>query len=561
MNNNTLNREAIAEPCGKKTANNKKPNANNMGVDRLSLTLKRQVQLKRFPLIAKVTFCRQRSDLVALLKAMTSSTSDMPARLKAYLVKENLWDEMNNAITSHGQQVVETGLFNTSERNLYHIWFTDNDPLLGTRPILMQRDSSSEAPKYQVWKKGRDAVNSEFVQQTRLKLVVMEEEYKDRKNTELQKTQLIMAAMQPEVICSPDKSANLEMQWTITPEISQIHLTGELDIRQFSGKNHSSQPESIDLTLVEDEQHLPSLMDSVATALSGNWNNSTKRLSTTLEQVEGFASAVSNFRIGNFNCKAFETDYGNFTSVQAAHIPIQPQDQDDAENWHRFWLDSFYRMSYRSPSDANRQQGKWLDSPALASFELPLKQPQSLIAEINREQQPEAYWHIAAVADLSPNNSNKLHMPFSLIGGDEFDIYKLVSKLTDRDVIEHVIYSDRYVHTAKQYLNLSTLARACSDANGLLLTLKPQNGKPTRIPENWERNYIDKNSDNHGRYWIFIGTRGTYCWECTSGLDFIKNENGWVTVDGFPTFTPKAKHELPGYLQQHLNDLTTEENY
>lgn len=561
MNSNPLNKGPNVTPSSKNDAHATSQNKNNTSVDKLNLTLKRQVNLKRYPMLARVTFLRQRPDLVSLLKTMVSSSSIIPLRLKAYLIKENLWDDNNNSITHDGQQVVKTGLFNALERNLYHIWFTDNDPLLGTRPVLMQRDSHLDVPKYPVWKKGREAALSEFTKEKSLQLMVLEEDYKDSRKAVLQKTNLTMTSIQPEVICSPDKSAQLEMQWAVNTQHAQIHLAGQLDILQFNGQKQSSQPERLDLTWTEPETCLSSLLDCIATALEGEWNDSTKRLSTTLENMKHFASAVQNFRIGNFNCKDLKTDFGLFTSVQAAHIPVQPKDQDDAENWHRYWLEHFYKMSYRSASDAQKQQGKWLDSPALASFELPMKPPQSLIAEINRDQQPEAYWHIAAMADLSPNNTDKLRMPFSLIDGDKVDINKLVGKLTDNNVIEHIIYSDRYVHTARQYRNLSTLAGASSDATGMLLTLKPQYGKQAQLPDHWERNDFDKSSDNHGRYWIFIGPNTIWCWECTSGLDFMKQENGIIEVDGFPTFTPKTKQELPEYLQQQINALNGVEAY
>lgn len=147
MNSNPLNKGQNVAPISNNDAHATSQNKNNTSIDKLNLTLKRQVNLKRYPILARVTFLRQRPDLVAFLKAMVSSSSIIPLRLKAYLIKENLWDDTNNSITLDGQQVVKTGLFNALERNLYHIWFTDNDPLLGTRPVLMQRDSCKLADK------------------------------------------------------------------------------------------------------------------------------------------------------------------------------------------------------------------------------------------------------------------------------------------------------------------------------------------------------------------------------------------------------------------------------
>ena len=58
----------------------------------LALLLTRNVQIKRYPVIAKVTFQRARPDLVSLLIAMEKNADTMPPRLKAYLKNEKLWE-------------------------------------------------------------------------------------------------------------------------------------------------------------------------------------------------------------------------------------------------------------------------------------------------------------------------------------------------------------------------------------------------------------------------------------------------------------------------------------
>ena len=130
-----------------------KENDNKTGS--LALTLARTVQLKRYPVIAKVMFLRERPDLVSLLKGVQNKPADMPPRLTAYLKREALWDE--SGITDKGQQVIDSGLFEAKERGLYHIWYTDNDPLLGTRPVMMQLDTAFFDPNMQSWKKWPDA--------------------------------------------------------------------------------------------------------------------------------------------------------------------------------------------------------------------------------------------------------------------------------------------------------------------------------------------------------------------------------------------------------------------
>ena len=250
---------------------------------------------------------------------------------------------------------------------------------------------------------------------------------------------------------------------------------------------------------------------------------------------------------------------GDFQSVQAKHIPIQPADQSDAEKWQRFWLEDFYSRKYQSSSEARKQQSEWLDHDALDDFELPLKEQQSLLSELSRESQPQAYWHIAAMADLTPSKSKKLRMPISLVNGDALDLDELLQQLSGGENIEHIIYSDRYVHTSRQSRNLNSVAACLAEAEGLLLTLDKQKGKEAELPDNWSREILQKKSDDHGRYWILIGgTKHTLCWECSSGLDFIRENGGQFTVDGSPTFTPKEVGELPRYLQDQVNNAVVE---
>jgi hypothetical protein len=64
-----------------------------------------------------------------------------------------------------------------------------------------------------------------------------------------------------------------------------------------------------------------------------------------------------------------------------------------------------------------------------------------------------------------------------------------------------------------------------------------------------------KENNNHGRYWIFIGVSHTYCWECSSGLDFILESGDNFVVAGTPGFTPKDEHELPSYLQEAIQAM------
>lgn len=530
-------------------------------VSSLALTLTRTVHLNRYPIIARVTFLRERPDLVSLLEGMPNNQNDMSPRLKAYLKREALWNE--SGITDKGQQVIDSGLFEAKERGLYHIWYTDNDSLLGTRPIMMQRDTAFFDPNMQSWKKGTDAARSEFRLEQPLQLSVLEESFVDRNKSELKTVNLQMASLEPEVICSHEKSAEVQLEWRLRFSACQVSLKGQLDMLSFQAKNSqnkpSARPEDLELSIDGFDDRLNDVMAAIAGELDGHWLPDNRRLGTTVERIKRYPSAVQKFQIGSFDLPHLKTDMGDFQSVQAKHIPIQPLNQSDAEKWQRFWLEDFYSRKYQSSSEARKQQSEWLDHDALDDFELPLKEQQSLLSELSRESQPQAYWHIAAMADLTPSKSKKLRMPISLVNGDALDLDELLQQLSGGENIEHIIYSDRYVHTSRQSRNLNSVAACLAEAEGLLLTLDKQKGKEAELPDNWSREILQKKSDNHGRYWILIGgTKHTWCWECSSGLDFIRENGGQFTVDGSPTFTPKEVGELPRYLQDQVNNAVVE---
>ena len=520
----------------------------------LSLRLIRNVQLKRYPVIAKAMFLRERPDLVSLLKGVQNNLADMPPRLKAYLKREALWDEVG--ITDKGQQVVDSGLFEAKERGLYHIWYTDNDPLLGTRPVIMQRDTAFFDSNMQSWKKGPDAARSEFQVKQPLQLKVLEESFVDRNKSELNNISLQLASLEPEVICSPEKSAEIQLDWMLDFSQSLVSLKGQLDMLNFQtqgGQNKSSsRPEALEISINDFGDRLNDIMEAIAGEFDGHWLLEDRRLQSSLESIQRYPAAVQKFQIVSFNRSGLQTDMGEFQSVQAKHIPIQPVDQVDAEKWQRCWLEDFYSRKYQSSTGARKQQSEWLDHIALNDFELPLKEQQSLLSELSRESKPQAYWHIAAIADLTPSKSKKMRMPISLVNGDPLDLGALLQQLTGGEYIEHVIYSDRYVHTPRQSRNLNHVAACLTGAEGLLLTRDKQHGKEAELPDNWTREILQKQNDNHGRYWILIGREHAWCWECSSGLDFIREDGGRFGVDGSPTFTPKEVAELPRYLQEQI---------
>lgn len=522
------------------------------------LQLNRKVHVRRYPVIAQVTFNRARPDLVSLLESMESGAENMPPRLKVYLEKENLWSEETSELTHKGESVKNSGLYAATERGLYHIWYTNNDPLLGTRPVLLQRDTAFFEPNSNSWLKGEAANQSDFRVGVEREIELIEEVFDGQSNKQINK-KLFLSKIEPEVICSPEREAVLELSWDLDQAVSTVSLAGQLDILSFHKHKSNNKPEKIDTSMESFSEYLPNVMECIAGEFGGSWDRLDQRMAVDLESVQQYPKAIDCFRVGSKNFSGFKTEYGTFESVLAKHLPIKPVDQTDAEQWHQKWLEDYYAKSYQASEIARQQQVKWLDSSPLSSFELGLKDGTTLLGSLIKEKTPASYWRVAAMADLTPSKSNKLMMPISLVSGDNIDLQVFMNQLAGGNTIEKMVYSDRYVHTKRQSRNLKLVAEHLNDVDGLLMTLEAQRGQQATLPENWECEVFQKKHDNHGRYWILVGTSQIYCWECTIGLDFIRETNTGFVVDGTPGFTPKEVKELPRYLQYAVNEIMSVE--
>ncbi|UTW49815.1 hypothetical protein [Bacterioplanoides sp. SCSIO 12839] len=528
--------------------------------NQLKLSLKRNIELRRYPVIAKITFQHERLDLVSLLKVVENKHETLPERLKSYLSRESLWDSDSGLLTETGLQVKATGMYEITERGLYHIWYTNDDPLLKKRPVCIQRDTAFFEPeKTEVWLKGNDAIRNGFHVDGNLNVEVIDEEFNGRK-TEQRKTNLELVKLEPEVICSPKGDADAELNWSLSRSNSQIKLAGQLDVLLFGNSNKDRErPEAFELSIDGFQDEFDPIMDFIAEEFDGSWRSDLQRLMLGLEEAQARQASTNNFQISNFYIDDITTSIGDFKRVSGERLPVMPLDQTDAEQWQKCWLDRFYETSYQPTEKAIQRQAQWLDHPALHDYELNLKTGTSLVNCFSREQEPAAFWHVAAMADLTPAKSKKLRLPISLVNEDELDLYQLIRKLTDDDDIRQLIYSDRYVHTGRQGRNLASVADCLDGAEGLLLTLESKHGKDVTLPDNWQRKTLRKDHDNHGRYWIFIGSEHNYYWECSSGLDFMLERDGGFVIAGTPGFTPKEENELPQYLKKAIEEAQSME--
>ena len=375
-----------------------------------SLSLTRPIELRRYPMIAEVTMRRERKDIAALLQEANNNAADLPNRLKKYLAREGLWRE-DEGLTDKAKAVLDSdGLYDTGERGYYHIWYTHKDKLLHSRPVLLQRDSAFAKPKDQtILLEGTAAESSEFKVATLVELQVLDQVYDDKSSKPMS-----IRSLEPKVICDSHRQKELNLQWRLSPTESIVKIDGSLDVMDFSdrtSKKTSEQPYKLGLTINRpSDNDINAVMSAIASALGGQWHEDKSNISVTLGQLQqierNLSACVKEFRVHSWGTEKLESDFGEF-QAKAQNLPIQPQDSADANDWHQLWLAEFYSAGYQSSAKAYEQQSRWLDNPAIAEFDLPIAQHDQLLEKLSRDSNPVAYWHAAAIADLSPAQIDK----------------------------------------------------------------------------------------------------------------------------------------------------------
>lgn len=555
MNNNIVPlRESLDESIFKTSSGHQERDYRQQERSRLSLSMSRQIQVKRYPVIAELSLRRERPDIVSLLKMAIERSGVIPTRLKSYLETERLWDSQEGSLTKRGRETLKDGCLEQKERGLYHVWYSSDDPLIGTQPLFIQRDNAFSAPSNNTWKSGTDAQNSEFSVSTPCPVVILDTRYDGQKTTQALQNLKLMA-LKPEVICPSQASACLELKWQIGIDQSVVHLKGELETVSFSKREQSLWP--IEIEINQSIEYLNQVMEPIAAEFAGEWDTYLRRVRVELNSIQHDPQAIQLLEVRKRSITKLKTNLGTF-DTEAHSLPIKPMDLCDAERWQQAWLRDAYSKTYLSQADARLKQSRWLDHEAIADFDLSFKSGAALLECLGRESDTDAYWHVAAMEDLSPSQARHYRLPITLMNSTALNIRQLLVDLTRGEQVNFMIYSDRYVHTSRQSRNLKIIDRYTLAREGFLLTLAPPVGKSeATLPENWSRLTIEKHSDNHGRYWILIGTHHTWCWECSSGLDFIQLKDGEddFIVEGTPTFTPKEETELPGYLIQALEKV------
>ncbi|MEZ9819990.1 hypothetical protein AB4238_05070 [Shewanella sp. 10N.286.45.A1] len=553
----------MAAPKNKKTRHSAKEQPSNNGVASnesnrfFSVRLSRQLNVKRYPVIATICLLQKRDDIVSLLKQAQQNPSSLPIRLTSYLKMEGLLS--NDTLTDKAKQVLTTGKMPISERGLYHIWYSDNDPLLGTRALLIQRDNAFKEPKHKILYKGRDAAQSAFaisLQDNNPKTLAVKFSGSE-KNTSNRLTSEDIISISPEVICGATDNKTLNLTWELTLDSSSITLEGPLNI--LSGHD-LKQASRVDFEYQQNEylSKAPAIFSSLAIHLGGHWQQQIKRASVPFPLTKQHQGMLSQFSLNNYPEFKMETQYGHFDHVNIQHLPVEPI-QEEASQWHLAWLERYHASSFKETVSAEADQRSWLAQPALKQYKLVPLSGNDLIGTLSKEKNPHAYWHCAAINDLTPSLSSIAALPLTLIDKEPVDIKQLIKKLSLDKPCTQFIYSDRYIRTNRQQSLLKVIAQPLSSSDITIFTeLGDAEALTGKCPEQWNIESFSKRADNHDRYWIFKSNDHITAWKCTVSLDFLISKDSAYYAHGYPTFTPIVIEQLPEYLQRALAHNTLE---
>lgn len=510
----------------------------------MKITLHRNVKVLRYSVLATLQVYENRPDVVALLKKTVANPIGMPERLLAYLDYAGLWDKPSQLLTEQGQKLLDTQKMLSVERGIYSIWYTDQDELLGTRPILLKR---VEASTLKNWDQHVPRHKAHALNLTLLKEIYIA--------NPTGKALTFIQSVNVEVHKPVEQESVMQLQWELQLQPDQslqstVTLSGRLTLP--SDKDKSQQSIVMDQPLVLHDVQPVDLDRLYADISHGNgqlWDTALSRSSTDLPNDASW-SALDHFEMDYQLYTPLHTrDAGDFNRTELAQYPIMPRDAETASRWQSAWIEQAFKDKYYTLDEIARLQRVWCAHPAVSKYRLLPQDSASIMTQISRQRAPASFWHIAAIHDLTPTHTRPFQYPFTLDNNDAFLVDDFLKKMTLGHAIEYCIYVDRHFKDDNHVQNLRLIQDQLNAKKGIIMTSEPA---PPHPPSDWEIKKIQKTADNHDRYWLLRSSEQWLCWKCSTSLDFFSRGPVSHRVKGTPTFTPMTIPKLPQFLQNEL---------
>jgi hypothetical protein len=380
----------------------------------LKVTLTRPINARRFTFLAKLHVWEERQDIQNILQALQDKTkdlTDLPIRLQNYMEREGLIKQ--STLTEKGEQVLETGFFPILEQGIYNIWYVQQDSLIGTGPIVMQRIQATDNPNAFMGKLKTLPDELEF-NQAMLVIEAMDKTLENESSARINIERLKIQDHQG----IPGETRLITLRWhwdDILQNQSQTQLEGVVDVPLYNNrkdknhtKNNSVNSVQLDLSQSYDSELTPVLIALLQQTANMAWQVDYQRAAMTLEQLEQYQENCpqikTGFMLDELTVEHFDSEqYGHFTSGKIEQIPVMPATPADAKSWTQQLLIEDWKKGYQREKDLLDSQHRWYEHPAIRPYALEPGETAEWIPQLSPQQDAEAFWHIAAPFDLNPS--------------------------------------------------------------------------------------------------------------------------------------------------------------
>ncbi|HIE02335.1 MAG TPA: hypothetical protein EYP59_18975 [Thiotrichaceae bacterium] len=383
----------------------------------LKVTLTRRINARRFTFLAKLHVWEERQDIQHVLQAVQDETgylNNLPIRLQNYMEQEGLVKQ--STLTEKGEQVLETGCFPILEQGIYNIWYVQQDSLIGTCPIVMQRIQATDNPNAFMGKLQTLPDELEF-NQAMLVIEAMDKALENESSPLINIERLKIQDQQG--IPGETRLITLTWHWDdILQNQSETQLEGVVDVPLYynnrqdnkRAKNNSVNYNSVEFDLSQsyDSELTPVLIALLQQTANMAWQVAYQRAAITLEQLaqyqENSPQIKTGFMLDELTVENFDSEqYGHFASAKIEQLPVMPATPADAKSWTQQLLIEDWKKGYQRENDLLDSQRKWYEHPAIHPYALQSRQADEWIPQLSPQQDAEAFWHIAAPFDLNPS--------------------------------------------------------------------------------------------------------------------------------------------------------------
>ncbi|MEK8020046.1 MAG: hypothetical protein VSS75_024495, partial [Candidatus Parabeggiatoa sp.] len=314
--------------------------------------------------------------------------------------------------TEKGEQVLETGCFPVLEQGIYNIWYVQQDSLIGTCPIVMQRIQATDNPNAFMGKLQTLPDELEF-NQAMLVIEAMDKALENESSAPINIERLKIQDHQG--IPGETRLITLTWHWDdILQNQSKTQLEGVVDVPLYNNrkdknrtKNNSVNSVQLDLSQSYDSELTPVLIALLQQTAKMAWQVAHQRAAMTLEQLEQYQENCpqikTGFMLDELTVEHFDSEqYGHFTSGKIEQLPVMPATPADAKSWTQQLLIEDWKKGYQRENDLLDSQHRWYEHPAIHPYVLQARQAYDWIPQLSPQQDAEAFWHIAAPFDLNP---------------------------------------------------------------------------------------------------------------------------------------------------------------